>query len=51
MERRSEWLYHTLFDSLPKGTAGFGQAVVKILADSGIIGDNATQVSEVSHQV
>ena len=32
-----------------KGTAGFGQAVVKILADYGIIGDDATQVSEVFH--
>ena len=39
---------HTLFDSLPKdyGTAGFGQAVVKILDDCGIIGDDTTQVSE-----
>ena len=33
------------------GTAGFGQAVVKILSDSGIIGDDATQVSEVFHCV
>ena len=32
-----------------KGTAGFGQAVVKILADCGIAGDDATQVSEVFH--
>ena len=30
-----------------KGTAGFGQAVVKILADCGITGDDATHVSEV----
>ena len=30
-----------------KGTAGFAQAVIKIHADCGIIGDDATQVSEV----
>ena len=29
-----------------KGTAGFGQAGVKILGDCGIIGDDATKVSE-----
>ena len=34
-----------------KGTDGFGQAVVKILADCGITGDDATQVSEVFHCV
>ena len=30
-----------------KGTAGFRQAVVKVLAECGIIGDDATQVSDV----
>ena len=34
-----------------KGTGSFGQAVVKILADCGIIGDDATQVSEVFKSV
>ena len=34
-----------------KGTAGFGQVVVKIFADCGIIGDDATQVSEMFHCV
>ena len=34
-----------------KGTAGFGQAVVKILVDGGIFGDDATQQSEVFHCV
>ena len=34
-----------------KGTAGFGQEVVKILADFGIFGDDATEVSEVFHCV
>ena len=34
-----------------KGTAGFGQVVVKILVDHGTIGDDATQVSEVFHCV
>ena len=29
-----------------KGTAGFGQVVVKILADCGIIGDDASKTSE-----
>ena len=33
------------------GTAGFGLAVVKILADCGIIGDGATQVSEVFFRI
>ena len=32
-----------------KGTAGFGQAVVKVLADGGIIGDDAAQVGKVLH--
>ena len=32
-----------------KGTVGFGRAVVKIFADCGSIGDDATQVSEVFH--
>ena len=30
-----------------QGIAGFGQAVVEILADCGIAGDDTTQVSEV----
>ena len=34
-----------------KGTTELGQTVVKILADCGIIGDDATQVSEVFHCV
>ena len=34
-----------------KGTAGSGQAVVKILANCGIIGDDATQVSEVFQSI
>ena len=34
-----------------KGTAGFGQAIVKILVDCGIIGDDTTQVSEVFHYI
>ena len=34
-----------------KRNAGFGQAVVKILADRGITEDDATQVSEVFHCV
>ena len=34
-----------------EGTAGFGQVVVKILADCGITRDDATQVSEVFHRV
>ena len=34
-----------------KGTASFGQAVVKTLADSGITGDDTSQVSEVFHYV
>ena len=34
-----------------KGTAGFVQAVVKILADCGIIGNDATQVSKMLHCV
>ena len=34
-----------------KGTVGFGQAVVKILADRGIIGHDATLVGKVLHCV
>ena len=34
-----------------KRTAGSGQAVVKILANCGIIGDDATQVSEVFQSI
>ena len=48
MERRSKWVVHTLWQS-SKGTAGFGQVVVKVLADCGIIVDDATQVSKVFH--
>ena len=50
VERRSERLCHTLFESLPK-EPGFGQAVVKILADCSITGDDATQVCEVFYCV
>ena len=32
-----------------KGAAGFGQMVVKVLADFGTIEDDATQVSKVFH--
>ena len=35
----------------PKGTAGSGQAAVRILADCGMIGDDATQISEVFYRV
>ena len=34
-----------------KGVAGFGQAVVKVLADSGIMLDEATMEGEVFHRV
>ena len=34
-----------------EGTACFGQAIVKILADCGIIQDDATQISKVFHCV
>ena len=39
------------FSQSSKETVGFGQAVVKILADCGITGNDATQVSEVFHCV
>ena len=41
-------LPYSLWQSF-KGTAGFGQAVVKILADCGINRDSAVRVSEVFH--
>ena len=42
-ERMTAILFLTVF----KGTAGLGQVVVNILANCGIIGDDANQVSEV----
>ena len=43
-------LPYSLWQSF-KGTAGFTPAVVRILADCGIIGDDASQVSKMFHCV
>ena len=51
MDRRSDWLPHSLWQS-SKGTAGFGHAVIKILADCGISTDDAiSSVTKVFHCV